>query len=226
MLDSSTHKELAQRISFSHADEKRFLIRMEKPAETAHPIHELLRRRWSPRAFAARPVEPGKLRSLLEAARWAPSSYNEQPWSFIVATKDDPAEYERLLSCLVEFNQGWAKAAPVLFISVASLRFSRNQKENRHAMHDVGLATENLVIQATALGLFAHGMAGFDVAKTREVYGIPDSHLPAAAWALGYPGEPEMLGTELHERELEPRERKPLDQFVFSGKWNQKSALV
>src|SRR5438067_11420928 len=117
---------------------KAFFKAMEKPAPAEHPIHELIARRWSPRLFSDRAVEPEKLRSVLEAARWAPSSFNEQPWSFIVATKDDPAEYERLLGCLVEFNQGWAKAAPVLFISVASLRFSRNQKENRHGMHDVG----------------------------------------------------------------------------------------
>ncbi len=199
---------------------------MEKPAETQHPIHELLVRRWSPRAFADRAIEPEKLRSLLEAARWAPSSFNEQPWSFIVATKDDSAEYERLLGCLVEFNQGWAKAAPMLMISVASLKFAHNNKDNRHAMHDVGLASENLVIQATALGLFAHGMAGFDVEKARETYGIPDTHLPAAAWAIGYAGDTDSLDPQLRERELAPRERKQIAEFVFSGKWGKTAAVA
>ena len=199
---------------------------MEKPAETQFPVHDLILRRWSPRAFADRPVAPETLRSVLEAARWAPSSYNEQPWSFIVATKDDPAEYDRLLGCLVEFNQGWAKAAPVLLLSVAKLRFDRNQKENRHAMHDVGLATENLVIEATSLGLFAHGMAGFSVEKTRETYGIPDSHLPMAAWAIGYPGDPATLDPDTRESELAPRERKGLEQFVFSGGWGQAAPFV
>ena len=134
---------------------------MPKVAETRYPIHELLRERWSPRAFADRMVEPEKLRSLLEAARWAPSSSNEQPWSFIVATKEHAGEYERLLSCLVEGNVRWAQHAPVLMLSVATLVFERNQKPNRHAFHDVGLAVENLIIQGTALGLFVHQMAGF-----------------------------------------------------------------
>ena len=150
---------------------------------------------------------------------------NEQPWSFIVATRDNPAEYERLLHCLVEFNQGWAQSAPVLMISVAHIVFNRNEKENRHAAHDVGLATENLVIQAVALGLFTHGMAGFDLEKTRATYAIPDAFTPMAAWAIGYPGDVEKLDPQLRERELEPRERKPLSEFVFTGGW-QKTAPV
>src|SRR5215208_4639816 len=112
---------------------------MERLRDAAHPIHDLLRRRWSPRAFADRPVEREKLLSVMEAARWAPSSFNEQPWSFLVATKDRPDEHARMLECLAEKNQTWAKAAPVLMISVASLHFARNGKPNRHALHDVGL---------------------------------------------------------------------------------------
>lgn len=207
---------------------------MEKPAETAYPIHDLLRRRWSPRAFASQPVEPEKLCSLLEAARWAPSSFNEQPWSYIVATQDNPAEYDRLLSCLAEGNQQWAQSAPVLMLSVAKLYFERNGKDNRHAFHDVGLSSENLVIQATALGLFVHQMAGFDVDKARQLCGIPDGLRPAgghryepvAAFALGYPGDLGSLPDSLREREQAPRTRKPLDAFVFSGSWGQPSSLV
>src|ERR1700722_9116174 len=131
---------------------------MEKPAETKYPIHDLLAHRWSPRAFADRAIEPGALGSLLEAARWAPSCFNEQPWVFLVATKEAPEEFEKMLGCLVEFNQSWVKAAQVLMISVARLHFARNNKPNRHAFHDVGLAAENLVIQATAMGLAVHQM--------------------------------------------------------------------
>jgi nitroreductase len=199
---------------------------MQKLAETRYPIHELLRERWSPRAFADRMVEPEKLRSLLEAARWAPSSFNEQPWSFIVATKEHPGEYERLLSCLVEGNVRWAQHAPVLMLSVARLAFERNQKPNRHAFHDVGLAVENLVIQATALGLAVHQMAGFHVDKARELFSIPDGHEPVAALVLGFPGDPAGLPEDLREREVAPRIRKPLESFVFSGQWGQSSPLV
>ena len=199
---------------------------MQKLAETRYPIHELLRERWSPRAFADRMVEPEKLRSLLEAARWAPSSFNEQPWSFIVATKEHPGEYGRLLSCLVEGNVRWAQHAPVLMLSVARLAFERNQKPNRHAFHDVGLAVENMVIQATALGLAVHQMAGFHVDKARELFSIPDGHEPVAALVLGFPGDPAGLPEDLRERERAPRIRKPLESFVFSGQWGQPSRLV
>src|SRR5213593_4411938 len=120
---------------------------MDKLAQAQYPIHDLLQKRWSPRAFSAQPVESDKLRSLWEAARWAPSSYNEQPWSFIVATKEDPAEHARLLSCLVEGNIQWAQHAPVLMVSVAKLYFDEDHERNRHAFHDVGLAAANLVIQ-------------------------------------------------------------------------------
>lgn len=199
---------------------------MEKVATTDHPIHELLHRRWSPLGFADRPVEAAKLLSVLEAARWAPSSFNEQPWSLILATKDNPAEFERLLACLVEGNQQWAKDAPVLMLSVAKLQFSRNDKPNRHAQHDVGLAVGNLVIQATALGLVVHQMAGFHVEKARETFAIPEGYEPVAAIALGYPGDPNDLPERLRERELTARTRKPLAEFIFSGKWGQPSPFL
>lgn len=199
---------------------------IEKPAEITYPIHDLLRRRWSPRAFSDRMIEPEKLRSLLEAARWAPSSFNEQPWSFIVATKENETEYNRLLSCLTEGNIPWAQHASVLMLSVAKLHFDRNRKGNRHAFHDVGLAVENLVIQATALGLFAHQMAGFHVEKARELFNIPEGYEPVAMMALGYLGDAVTLPEQLRERELAPRSRKPLETFVFTGSWGQTSPLV
>ena len=199
---------------------------MEKPAETRYPIHDLLRRRWSPRAFSERRVEPDTLRSLLEAARWAPSSNNEQPWSFIVATKDDPVEFGRLLSCLVESNIQWAQHAPVLMVSVARLTFEDDGKPNRHAFHDVGLAVANLIVQATALGLVVHQMAGIFPDKIRELYGIPEGYEAVAGIALGYPGDPQSLPDGLRKRELAPRERKHVTEFVFSGRWGQASPIV
>jgi nitroreductase len=199
---------------------------MDKPAQAQYPIHDLLQKRWSPRAFSARPVEPAKLRSLFEAARWAPSSSNEQPWSFMVATKDDQANHDRFLQCLVEGNRAWAKYAPVLMLSVAKLRFEEGGEPNRHAFHDVGLAVENLVIQATAVGLMVHQMAGFDVQKARETFEIPDGYEPVAAVAIGYPGDPAMLPDRLRQRELGPRSRKPLQDSVFAGRWGRVSPLV
>jgi nitroreductase len=199
---------------------------IDKSADTQYPINDLLQQRWSPLAFSEQMVEPEKLCRVLEAARWAASSYNEQPWSFIVATRENEAEFERLLSCLAEGNQEWAQNAPVLMLSVAKLHFARNGKENRHAFHDVGAASATLALQATALGLFIHQMAGFDVPKAQEIYGIPEDYEPVAAIALGYLGDPNTLSERLLQREQAPRTRKPLEQFVFSGNWNQTSPLV
>jgi nitroreductase len=199
---------------------------MEKLAETTYPIEPLLKQRWSPRAFAARPVEPEKLRRLWEAARWSASCTNQQPWYFIVATQEETAEYARLLSCLRENNQQWASHAPVLMVSVAKLAFDMNNQPNRYAFHDVGLAVANLIVQATALGLFVHQMAGFYPDKVRELYGVPDGFEPVAGIVLGYPGDPATLSEDLQQRELAPRARKSLETFVFQGTWGQTSPLV
>ena len=199
---------------------------MEKPAQTDHPIHELLKRRWSPRAFDAKPVEAGILRSLLEAARWAASSFNEQPWRFVVATTDNKEEYDRLLGCLMEKNQQWARQAPVLMISFAKLTFTRNNKPNRVAVHDVGAAAAQLTLEAMNQGLFVHQMAGIDQEKIRKTYNVPDGFEPVAAIAVGYPGNPASLPEDFREGEMEPRERKPLKEFVFSARWDNSSPLV
>jgi nitroreductase len=199
---------------------------MEKPAPTDYPIEEIIRRRWSPRAFSEQPVEPAKLTSLFEAARWAPSSFNEQPWVYIIATKDKPDEYAQMLSCLVEKNQQWAQLAPVLMVSVAKLNFEKNGKANRHAFHDVGLATGTMLVQATALGLFVHQMAGFSVERVRETYGLPEGFEPVAAIAVGYPADPEALPEPFREQEVAPRRRKPISDFVFEVKWGEVSPLV
>lgn len=194
---------------------------MEKPAPVDYPIHDLLRRRWSPRAFAPDPVEPEKLRSLFEAARWAPSSFNEQPWAFLVATREEPDGFRRLLDCLIESNAVWAQHAPVLALSVARRHFERDGRENRHAFHDVGQAVAHLTVQATHFGLFVHQMAGFDVERARTELGLPEGWDPVAMIALGYPGDPNTLPERLRQRELAPRVRKPQREFVFGPGWGR-----
>ena len=197
---------------------------LKRPAETSTPIHDLIAHRWSPRAFNSKPVEAQKLRSLFEAARWAPSSYNAQPWYFIVGTKDNPENYNRVLESLIEFNQGWAKQAPVLALSVAKLKFD-DGKPNRHAFHDVGQAAANLSLQAEALGLSVHQMAGIEAEKARKLFNIPADYEAVAGIALGYAGDPASLSEELRKRELAPRQRKPLDSFVFTGQWGKSLPL-
>jgi nitroreductase len=199
---------------------------MEKLADTTYPIEPLLKQRWSPRAFADRPVEIDKLLSLWEAARWSASCTNQQPWYFIVATREEKAEYARLLSCLRDNNQLWAAQAPVLMVSVAKLAFDMNGQPNRYAFHDVGLAVANLIVQATALGLCVHQMAGFYPDKVREIYDVPDGFEPVAGIVLGYPGDPATLPEDLQQRELAPRTRNPLESFVFQGVWGETSPLV
>ena len=199
---------------------------MQKLADTTYPIEELLKQRWSPRAFSARPVEPEKLLSLWEAALWAASCANQQPWYFIVATTQDEAEHARLLSCLRENNQQWASQAPVLMVSVAKLTFDMNGQPNRYAFHDVGLAAANLIVQAMALGLYVHQMAGFYPEKVRELYGVPEGFEPVAGIVLGYPGDPALLPEDLKQRELAQRVRKPLETFVFQRAWGQTSPLA
>jgi len=194
----------------------------EKPASADHPIFDLLARRWSTRAFSDRSVDRETLASLFEAARWAPSSGNGQPWSFLVATKEDAAGHERLASVLNPGN-AWARSAPVLALSVATL--DRSDKPNRHAYHDLGLATENMVIQAHSMGLAVHMMGGFNVETAREVFEVPARHDPVTMIAIGYPGDPASLPEDLLAKDLAPRQRKPIGDFVFSGKFGQRAAL-
>lgn len=198
----------------------------KNPAPTATPLHEILTHRWSPRAFENRPVEPEKLRTLFEAARWAASSYNAQPWYFIVATKDDPENFQRVLDCFIEFNQGWAKDAPVVALSVAGLNFQHNSQPNRHSFHDVGQAAATMALQATALGLQIHQMAGILPEKARQIFHIPEGFEAVAGIALGYPGDPETLSDTLRQRELGTRQRKPVESFVFTGDWGKTSPFV
>ncbi len=191
---------------------------MEKPAVVAHPIESLLQRRWSPRTFASRPVERKILLRLFEAARWAPSSFNEQPWRYVLATQEDPERLQEAQSVLSPGN-AWATKAPVLVCTVAQLTFARNAKPNRHAFHDVGAASENLLLQATAVGLFGHQMAGFDVEKARVVFQVPEGYEPVAMMALGYPAALETLTEEQRTYEQRARVRHPIEKFVFDGRF-------
>ncbi len=193
---------------------------MSKRAVTEYPLDDSIAERWSPRAFDAKPVEREKLGSLFEAARWAPSCFNEQPWSFFVGLKGEGEDFDRLASCLVEGN-AWARTVPVLILSVAKTRFARNDKPNRHAQHDVGLAVQSLVLQAQSLGLATHQMAGFDVDRARATLKIPADCEPMAMIALGYPGDASALEPALAERELAPRTRKNLGAIVFGSTWGE-----
>ena len=199
---------------------------MSKKAEFDHPIHDLIANRWSPSGYSERAVSHEDLRSLLEAARWAASSYNEQPWNYFVATKDCAAEFEKLLSCLVEGNQGWAKSAPVLLLAVASRKFKRNDKPNKAAEHDLGLAAGNICFEATARGLYVHQMIGILPDKARELYSIPDGHDALTALAIGYRADPESLSEQLRNRDDAPRSRKALGEFVFGSTWGKTSSVV
>ena len=199
---------------------------MQKPAATTFPIHSLIRDRWSPRAFANKPVEREDLASLFEAARWAPSSNNEQPWAYIVAAKEDAENFAKMVGVLVAFNAAWAKEAPVLVLAVAGLKFRSNGDPNRNAFYDTGAASALLSVEATARGLAVHQMAGFDPGKAKQVFQIPADWEPIAAMAIGYSGDPELLPPKLRDREIAPRTRKPLSEFVMSGQWGHTSSIV
>ena len=197
-----------------------------KKAVTDYPIAHQLADRWSPYAFEDRSVAEDDLLSLFEAARWAASSYNEQPWSYLLATKENAPEFLRLLSCLVEANQAWAKNAPVLVLGVVSLQFAKNKKDNRAAVHDLGLAAGNLSVEATARGLSVHQMIGILPDKARELYQIPEHFEAWTAMAIGYKADPATLPDDLKARDLTPRTRKPLQEFVFTGHWKIPSPFV
>jgi len=202
-------------------------LELKKLADTKYPIEEALRRRCSTLAFGDRPVEVTKLQQLFEAARWAPSSFNEQPWSFVLTMKHDGQEdYERLLGCLMANNREWARRAPVLVLSIAKHHHETGGKVNPYSFHDVGLATENLTVQATALDLFVHLIAGFDAARARELFMIPETHQPVCVIAIGYFGNLEILTPEQQRRELSPRHRRPFKEFVYAGRWGNPTELI
>ncbi len=201
-------------------------MNLSKSAKTDHPIHELLSDRWSPTAFSSRPVSVEDLRSVFEAARWTASSFNEQPWRYIVATRVDQEGFERLLSCLSDSNAAWAKEAPVLALACTRLTFDRNGQPNAAAEHDLGAAGASLTLEATARGLRVHQMIGILPDRARELYGIPDDVRPFTCLAIGYAGDPAASSREIRERDLTPRQRRPLSELVYEGQWGRASGLV
>lgn len=199
---------------------------MSKRAQIDCPIHEHIADRWSPVGFSDRPVDPADLRSLFEAARWAPSSYNAQPWRYLVATADRREQFERMLACLVEGNQAWARHAPVLAIGLTAKNFEHNGKPNAAAEHDLGLASATLSFEATARGLKVHQMIGILRDKVRQSYGVPDDVLPLTALAIGYVGSPDGLDPDVLQRDHRPRERHKATQFVFAEAWGKTAGII
>ena len=194
---------------------------MQKPAKTLHPVNEVVAKRWSPRALdASRPVSRSDLLSLLEAARWAPSCFGDEPWRYIVWDKfDNEASWQKACECLVPGNQIWAKNAPILMISLADTLFDFNDAPNRFGQYDTGAASENLVLQAAALNLAAHQMGGFDPEKARAAFSIPERYVCMSMIAVGHPASPDILDAALKEKELADRSRKPMESRFFEGSW-------
>jgi len=198
---------------------------MTKMAHPDHPILDVIAERCSPDGYGDRQVEKEDLASVFEAARWAASSFNEQPWRYIVATRDDPGEFKRLLSCLVEPNQAWARSAPVLALGIASLSFARNDKPNSVAVHDLGQASAMLSIEATARGLSVHQMSGILPDRARELYDVPEGYEVVTALAIGYAAHPDTQTDDFREADTTPRERRPLAEFVFAGSWGESAGI-
>jgi len=196
---------------------------MQKPAITQQPIHDLIAQRWSGRAYdASQGVSKEQVISLLEAARWAPSCFGDQPWRYVVCNKADNLQaWQAAFDCLVPGNQSWAVNAPVLLLICADTLFSHNDKPNKWAPYDTGAATENLCLQATALGLMAHQMGGFDADKARTTFNVPERYQILAMVTVGYQADVESLTGETKERETAARSRKALNELFFNGQWDQ-----
>jgi nitroreductase len=188
----------------------------EKHGKTEYPVEGLLLRRWSPRAFSDQPVDAAHLKTIFSAAQWAASSFNEQPWRFVLGIKGDEV-WRRIFESLSESNQSWTKKAPILYASFARMTFSHNGAPNPVAQHDVGAASAQIALQASALGLYVHGMAGFDAEKLKASFMVPIDFEPVACWAMGYRGDPETLSEKQKQMEIAPRQRKPLSAWVFTN---------
>ncbi len=178
-------------------------------------IHSVIRERYSPVIFSSKQIDEETLLTLFEAARWAPSSFNEQPWRFIIGIKDKNENYQKLLDSLMEANQNWAKYAPVLALSLAKKNSSVKNRPNRFAQYDTGMAVGNLLAQATSLGLYVHQMGGYRVEMVKELFNISDEFEPMAAMAIGYKGDIDLFPEELKERELKKSLRRPLDEIML-----------
>lgn len=196
---------------------------IDKRAVTNEPINELLAKRWSPRAFDPEKMVSRKdIISICEAGRWAPSSMGDEPWRYIVWDKfHDEENWQKAFDCLVEWNKGWAKNAPVLLASFADHKFRYKGKHNRHAQHDTGAASENICLQATSLGLMAHQMGGFDADLLKKVFNVPNDLIPMSMIAIGYQAEIEVLDEKYRDDELADRNRRPIGITFFDSEWEK-----
>jgi nitroreductase len=199
--------------------------KMEKPATTHFNIHPLLKKRWSPRAYEDKPVRKEVLQRILEAARWSPSSFNEQPWRFLVGIKGDNT-WDKIMETLAEFNQKWAKLAPVLIMSMGKKTLTRNNKPNKVFIYDVGQSVAHITFQVMEEGLYMHQMGGFDGQKAAELFQIPEDYQPLTVMAIGYAGPAELLTDEkMRNDEKSERKRKDLTDLVFQDNYGSKSDL-
>jgi len=192
-------------------------------------VFESIQKRWSPYRFEARPVEDEKITSLLEAARWAASSFNDQPWSWVIARRQETAAFETMLGCLAEANRAWAGRAGVLMITVTRSCFRYNNQPNRVALHDLGQAAAHMALQATTLDLQIHQMAGLNRSAARQQYEIPETHEPQTAIAIGYPDLSDPVteeDKEYHGRETGARNRLSLGEQTFSEKWGKPAGFL
>jgi nitroreductase len=178
-------------------------------------ILEIIQERWSPYAFSSAPVEEFKLKAMFEAAGYAPSCNNEQPWQFVYVTQEDKEIFNDYLEFLSEGNKIWVKNAYAIVISLARTKFSYNNKPNRWAFHDTGMAVSNLLMQALALDVFVHQMAGYSIEKVKEYFKLGDDIDPVAMMAVGYLGDGSNLSPELLKRDETRRPRKPVTEFVY-----------
>ncbi|WP_432410633.1 nitroreductase family protein [Rasiella sp. SM2506] len=194
----------------------------EKKTPTAYEIHPLIKERWSPRAFAETPITETEIKTLLEAGRWAASSNNLQPWRIIWGLKGTTT-YDRIFECLVAFNQSWAKGAPALLLGAFKKDMNDGEKENFHALHDLGLFMGNVSIQATSMDIAIHQMAGIDFKKAGKEFGFPDNYHVATAIAIGrYGGNLDTLPEDLQRQEVKvTRERKEQEAFAFNGNFKK-----
>lgn len=190
-----------------------------KKAPTNLPVIEPILERWSPMAFDPRPVEQEKILAMFEAARWAPSAYNEQPWRYVYAQKGE--KNRDVLESLLAEGNAWAKDAGVLILSFAHKTFERNGKPNRHYLHDTGAASAYLVAQLPSLGLVGHQMSGYDAEKANAALGVPDDYEPGSMIAVGYYAGQDGLDDGAKQREDAPRVRKDLHDIAFNGAWEQ-----
>jgi nitroreductase len=189
-------------------------------------VIDVVAKRFSPRAYSGQAVEKEKLLTLLEAARWSASSYNEQPWRFIVATKEKPEAFQKMLGVANDWNQKWATLAPVLILTITKKTFSHNNNPNKHAWHDIGQTVATLALEAAHHDLYIHQMAGIHADKARELFNVPDDFDVVSLFTLGYLGDIKDLPEEFHENEKRKRERKPLSEIVFEGEFGNAAALV